>query len=142
MEMKLYFQFHVQVFEEISNHFWCNFIVGFKMPWGMIGAKVYECNYTLFLLLPNKIYWRYNQPFRLNDAFNSIMEVLKRPLLALAQYEPWKKKPLLIFVYEELIVSKSNWNCNLSKIYWKYFYDINTIKIVHKLFLINLLYWM
>ena len=69
----------------------------------MIGAKVYECNYTLFLLLPNKIYRRYNQPFTLNDAFNSIMETLKRPLLALAQNEPWKKKPLLIFVYEEEI---------------------------------------
>ena len=129
MEMKLYFQFHVQVLEEISNHFWCNFIVGFKMPWRTIGAKVYECNYTLFLLLPNKIYRKYNQPFRLNDAFNSIMEALKRPLLALAQNEPWKKKPLLIFVYEEFIVSKSNWNCNSSKNILEILSDINTIMI-------------
>ena len=127
--MKLYFQFHEQVFEGIPNHFWCNFILVFEMPWGMIGAKVYECNYTLFLLLPNKIYRRYNQPFTLNDAFNSVMEALKRPLLALAQNEPWKKKPLLIFVYEELIVSKSNWHCNLSKnileIYLRYLHKMS-----------------
>ena len=135
MEMKLYFQFHVQVFEEISIHFWCNFIVGFKMPWGMIGAKVYECNYTLFLLLPNKIYRRYNQPFRLNDAFNFIMEVFKTSIIGTCSIWTLKKETIIDFCVRGIDRIKIKLELQfIKKIYLKYFSDINKIKIFHKLF--------